>query len=408
MWFKERKYAWFLLAFLWVFGFIGSLGRYVFAYYQPQITDILHVGRTFLGFSFSTSVFISAFSAPFGGWLTDKFGYKKVMIFSSILGVISTSIILTFPNPTGYFIGFGLISGLVGIGASTSYVLVANWFKYHRALALMIVSSAGSLGLAVLTPVFVSNKSWLNWIVAYRFIFIIGCAFIVLSMLIIRLNKNADQKELPHTVGNPKKKIKIDLSYFKNPTLLVVMLALFTCGFSMGTVETHLMAIHQTAHVNDAMFSSALSTLGLLEVVGGVLFSLLLDRTSKVLALSTLYFIRVAAFIFLFFHFEWSPILFSLLFGASYLGAIPGGILVAGEALKNKKSMGLQTGLLILIHQIGGSISAISGGMDFDLFHNYQLLIFVNLMLSLAAAAGYFSIFIVSKQKTLRDLHQAF
>jgi MFS family permease len=397
MWLKEKRYAWFILIFLWIFGFVGSLGRFISAYYQQEIAGFLDVGRSFLGFTWSTSIFIGAVCAPFGGWLTDRYGYKKVLIASGALGTLSTSLFLFVPNAFGYYSGFGLLSGLAGIGASTSYVLINNWFVVHRAKALVILGSAGSLGLAIITPLFVSNKSWLSWDTAYWILFTAGCIFIPLAILFIKNNKrnsNLEQanvdENVPNRVTGPRK-IQAIFIYVKNPTLAVVIFALFTCGFSMGTVEMHLMAIQQHAHVKDIMFASSLSLLGILELAGGITFSFLLDRMRRTRALAALYAIRVIAFTLLIFHFHSSPILFSVIFGASYLGAVPGGILVANEELKSKnQSIGLQTGILLLVHQLGGVTAAISGGLNFDIFHNYQLLIGINIMMSLLSASGYY------------------
>jgi MFS family permease len=398
MWFKEKKYAWFILIFLWVFGFVNSLSRFISAYYQPEIAGFLHVGRGFLGFTWSTSIFIGAVCAPLGGWLIDRYGYKKVLIASGALGTLATTLFLFIQNPVGYYCGFGLLSGLAGIGASSGYVLINNWFVHHRAKALVIIGSAGSLGLAILTPIFVTNKSWLSWDNAYWILFITGCIFIPLAILFIRDNKSKPEVvQSSEIVPEPDKptlsKLHTLRLYLKNPTMVTVIFALFTCGFSMGTVEMHLMAIQQQAHVHDVMFTSSLSTLGVLELVGGLTFSFLLDRMRRTLALSALYTMRVVAFTLLIFHFQASPILFSVIFGASYLGAVPGGILVANEELKSSNhSIGLQTGLLILVHQLGGVAAAIGGGLNFDIFHNYQLLIGINIAMSLISAIAYYSV----------------
>jgi predicted MFS family arabinose efflux permease len=262
----------------------------------------------------------------------------------------------------------------------------------------VILGSAGSLGLAIITPIFVGNKSWLSWDTAYWILFTAGCIFIPLAILFIKDNKSTtlkgiqDEEALVKVNHDPTpRKMRILAMYLKNPTLLVVIFALFTCGFSMGTVEMHLMAIQQHAHVQDFMFTSSLSMLGILELVGGLTFSYLLDRMRRTSALAALYVIRVIAFTLLLFHFHSSPILFSIIFGASYLGAVPGGILVASEELKSKnQSIGLQTGILLLVHQLGGVTAAIGGGLNFDIFHNYQLLIGINIIMSFLSASGYY------------------
>lgn len=353
---------------------------------------------------------IGSLCAPFGGWLTDRWGYKITVLFGTILGIASTAVILLFPTPLGYVAGFGVLGGLAGVGASTSYVLVSQWFRYHRAKALMILSSAGSLGLAVLTPVFVMNDSWLTWKAAYRISIGIGLIFVLLILFVVRERKNHDaeapeaiehddlheveaedrngqqavvnQPRIPALISNIK-------SHVGNPVLLVVILALFTCGFSMGTVEMHLMAIQQTMNVSHSMFIASLSILGVLELVGGFVFAALLDRMPRALALGCLYFIRVIAFTLLLVHIHLSPVLFTLIFGATYLGAVPGGILIANESLKTG-TVGLRTGMLLLFHQLGGGVAAIAGGINYDLFHNYQAVIGINIGLSLCSTLGYF------------------
>lgn len=409
MWFKESKYAWFIVSFLWVFGFIGSIGRFVVQYYQDPITSDLGTNRALLGYAWSASIMIGSLCAPFGGWLTDRWGYKVTMVLGSVTGVISTAVILLFSHPAGYFVGFGILGGLAGIGASTSYVFVTQWFQHHRAKALMILSSAGSLGLAVITPIFVMNDSWLTWRVAYKFSIGIGLVFVLLIMLIVRERKGLNQEgeALDHggqqkleehhpfeqdSVAN-KARIRTVFSsiksYVQNPVLMVVIFALFTCGFSMGTVEMHLMAIQQTMHVSHNMFIASLSILGVMELAGGFVFAALLDRMPRAVALGSLYLIRAIAFLVLFVQLQLSPVLFTLIFGATYLGAIPGGILLANESLKSK-SVGLQTGMLLLFHQLGAGVAAITGGMNYDFFHNYQGVIGINIAMSLICCVGYF------------------
>lgn len=400
MLFKEEKYAWFIVSFLWIFGFLGSLGRIIVQYYQGPITADLETTRSFLGYAWSSSIFIGSLCAPIGGWLTDKFGYKTTMVVGSMLAISSGAVILLFPNPAGYMIGFGILGGLAGIGATTNYVIVSQWFRHHRAKALMMVGSSGSIGLAILTPVLVSNEAWLTWTIAYKLSITIGIMFIILTLILIKGRKKTsvvgyDGEEVHETTSGksetkPKvNKVKTLLAYLQNPVIFVVIFALFTCGFSMGTVEMHLMAIQQTAHVSHAMFIASLSILGILELIGGFVFAALLDRMPRAIALSCLYFIRTVAFVILFAQLYLSPVLFTLIFGATYLGAIPGGILLVTENM-GEKSIGLQAGILLFFHQLGGVVSSIVGGLNYDLFQDYQILIAINIVLSLMSSGGYF------------------
>ncbi|GFN32212.1 MFS transporter [Paenibacillus xylaniclasticus] len=409
---RENPYAWLLLSVLWVFTFLGATARFIQSYYQPEMSGDMDVGRGFLSLTWSLGIMISAVCAPVGGMLIDRWGYKKVMVYSGLFGCLSILVVLWFRGPIGYFIGFGIIAGLGGIGSAAGYVLVNNWFKYHRAKALMLIGGAASLGLAVLTPLFVRYKEWLNWVNLYWVLLAVNIVSVLFTILFIKENKqnfNEDDNKSGAASSDTLSAVKTTLiadvkqgfnnfiRYCKIPVVLIVMFALFACGFNMGTVERHLMAIHQVAHVHDAMFISSLSLLGLLEVFGGLLFSFLLDHTNRLLALTILYVMRIGAFIMLFLHLDLSPILFSVIFGASYLGAIPGGILVVTERIEQEGgSIGLQVGVLLLVHQIGGVIAGIAGGVNFDLFHNYQLLIAVDIGLVVICAAAYYMMYLKS------------
>lgn len=408
---KEHPYAWVLLGVLWIFTFLSSIARFIQSFYQPEMSSAMGVSRGFLSATWSVGILISAVCAPIGGLLVDRWGYKKVMVHSGILGCVSTFVVLLFQGPLGYFIGFGILAGLAGIGSSAGYVMITNWFKYHRAKALMLIGCAASLGLAALTPLLVHYRDWANWVKLYWILFIVSVISVIFTMLFIRSNQEEEAESpkegAPAAVQAVKIKLLIDVkeglvnfkNYCKNPVIAIIMVALFSCGFNMGTVERHLMAIHQVAHVHDAMFISSLSLLGLLEVAGGLLFSFLLDHMNRLIALAILYLIRIVAFVFLFLHLEISPILFSVIFGASYLGAIPGGILVATESIeKQGKSIGLQVGVLLLIHQLGGVVAGYAGGLNYDIFLNYQLLIFVDIVLVVFSALAYLHI---NRKKTV-------
>jgi MFS family permease len=381
------------LGYLWVLGFAAAISRFVVAYYQQQITSDLEVTRSFISFTWSLNIAVAALCAPVGGWLTDKYGPKIIMVLNAVFGVVSMLTILVFQNAAGFFAGLGILAGLAGIGASTGYVLINRWFTQHRAKALMLMSSANALGLAVLTPVFVGYGDALDWLTAFTVTMWIGVISIPLTLLIVKDHAPVDAaEEPPASAGEPppvEGGFSLLAAILKNPVTIVVSFALFTCGFSMGTVEMHLMAIHQHAQVGPAVFTVSLSLLGLLELAGGLLFAFLLDRMSRTLALSFLYAIRVAAFILLFLHLDLSPILFSVIFGASYLGAIPGGLLVASEAL-GSRSVGLLTGTLLVFHQAGAVIGAAIGGVLYDYTNSYQWLIGCNILFSAVSAAGYF------------------
>jgi MFS family permease len=383
-WFKERKYAWIGLAALWIIGFIGSLSRFIMATYQVQISQELNISRSLISMAWSTNLLIAALCTPIGGWISDRYGPKKLMLLSTMFSILGTGIVFVGHSPILFFIGYGVISGFYGIGASATYILIFDWFQHHRAKATALLASSSSIGLAVCTPIFISN-SWLTWKDAFLISCVLGL-FVTLPVIQLLIRNPEKQKKQAKESEKPSMKM-----LFKGPHMLLfifISLALFTCGFNMGTVEMNLVAIYQWSNVDTTLIAASISTLGIMEIIGSLIFGYLLDRINKFTAMSLLYGIRILAFMILFVHLPWSPIVFAVFFGFTYLGAVPGGMLIANE---NSKEKGKFIGSLLLFHQAGGIIGSLIGGVSFDISKSYQLLIGIDLLLCVLVTIGYFT-----------------
>ncbi|MEK4292500.1 MFS transporter [Paenibacillus sp. FSL R5-0914] len=396
-WFKESRYAWIGLGSLWVIGFIGALTRFSLSFFQVQISTDLQISRGFISMAWSTNLFIVAVCAPLGGWLVDRYGTKKILMLSAIMSTLGTGIVVLGHHPIVFFIGYGVISGLAGIGATTNYILMFEWFRHHRAKAMALLASASSVGLAIITPIFVS-MDWLTWKNAFMASFILGvCVTLPVIWLGIKSSQQKNTERAPSDrsievegqdtsprVTPPSKKI------ISIPIFVVVAIALFTCGINMGSVEMNLVAIHQLADVSPSMIALSMSILGIMEITGALICGYFLDRYNKLMMMSLLYGIRIIGFAFLFMHLGSSPILFAIAFGITYLSALPGGMLVINEFAKGK---GKHTGVLLLMHQGGGIVGVLIGGLSFDYFGNYQNLIVVDVIICILVTLGYFGLF---------------
>lgn len=396
-WFKESRYAWIGLGSLWVIGFIGALTRFSLSFFQVQISTDLQISRGFISMAWSTNLFIVAVCAPLGGWLVDRYGTKKILMLSAIMSTLGTGIVVLGHHPIVFFIGYGVISGLAGIGATTNYILMFEWFRHHRAKAMALLASASSVGLAIITPIFVS-MDWLTWKNAFMASFILGvCVTLPVIWLGIKSSQQKNTERAPSDrsievegqdtsprVTPPSKK------FISLPIFVVVAIALFTCGINMGSVEMNLVAIHQLADVSPSMIALSMSILGIMEITGALICGYFLDRFNKLMMMSLLYGIRIIGFAFLFMHLGSSPILFAIAFGITYLSALPGGMLVINEFAKGK---GKHTGVLLLMHQGGGIVGVLIGGLSFDYFGNYQNLIVVDVVICILVTLGYFGLF---------------
>jgi len=382
----DRRSAWIGLGALWIVGFIGALTRFVMAFYQVRISEDLGIGRGILSAAWSSNLLIAALCAPLGGWLADRFGPKKVLLASALFSLIGTGTVAVGQNGTVFFIGYGIVAGLAGIGSTTTYLLLFAWFKRHRAKATGLLASASSLGLAIVTPIFVSADS-LGWRDAFAAAFVLGLV-VTLPVILLGIRDFVSRRDASEGNGGaPEPTVRASRPIGLLPVMIVVSAALFACGFNMGTVEMNLVAIHQLADVAPGRIALSMSVLGIMEIVGSLLFGYGLDRFDRRLVMTVLYGVRVAGFALLFFHLGASPLVFAVAFGITYLSAIPGGLLVASEV--SETSSGKQTGWLLMFHQAGGILGSLFGGFSFDYSGDYQALIVVDVFVCAFVALGY-------------------
>ncbi|QHW31081.1 MFS transporter [Paenibacillus rhizovicinus] len=411
-WFKEPRYAWIGLGSLWTIGFVGALMRFIMAFFQVQISDDLGIGRGFISMAWSTNLLLAALCAPFGGWLADRYGPKRVLLISALLSTAGTGTVVFGHHPAVFFLGYGVICGLAGIGTTTTYMLIFDWFRHHRAKATGLLASASSLGLAISTPIFVAFRS-LTWHDAFIVSFTLGLVVTLPTILFgIKGPRTAsggeaadssagmaETPELSADVPKPNRKRVFQSISAHLAIYGIVACALFACGFNMGTVEMNLVAIHQLASVPPGMIALSMSLLGVMEIAGSLVVGFMLDRLNKLAMLTLLYGIRVVGFSLLFLHLAWSPASFAMAFGFTYLSAVPGGLLIVNEYAGGK---GKHTGWLLLFHQGGGILGSLVGGLSFDYFHDYQALIGADIVICMLVTLGYCYLYLSRRRSGFR------
>lgn len=411
MWLQEKKYAWVLLAVLWIVALIGTIPRFVMSFYQMQIAEELHVLRSFVSSTWAFNLFVTALCLPIGGWLEQKYGSKRILLAGRLIAAAGA--IVTYFSHAGaiwFFLGYGVLFGLSGISATTEFTLLFHWFTAKRGMANTILRNASPLGLAVISPIFVANRDWLSWTDGFLLTSILGLAISwpLIHFFVKDPKKTAEQatdQVREKNAGKPswREKTRQLMQMASSPVMFAVILALFTCGFNMGTVEMNLVAIHDHALVSKVEIGYALTVLGIMDVAGSFAFGYLLDRFSRTKVLAFIYLLRTLGFILLLFHLPISPLFFSILFGVTYVGVVPGSLLVASESLKASSG---QTGVLLLIHSAGGIVGSMLGGFVYDLTGTYQALIMGNVVLCFLCVICYGLAVNASKKKQLQSAVQ--
>lgn len=161
----------------------------------------------------------------------------------------------------------------------------------------------------------------------------------------------------------------------------ILYFGVFTCGFTMGIIDAHLVPILKDAHVSHV--NGMMAAFGAFIIIGGLLAGWLSDLLgSRSVMLSILFFIRLLSLICLLIpilgihHSDLWYFGFILLFGLSYTGVIP---LTAASISESYQTglIGSLLGINFFIHQVAGALSVYAGGLFFDMTHGYLLIVAV-------------------------------
>ena len=125
---------------------------------------------------------------PFAGWLIDRFGSRRLLIW----GILLSSIGFVLLARVDSLVGFALVYlGMVALGSTIGYMhaLLTNvnmWFVRHRGVAMSTFSSGFTLGGAILVPLMTLIVLWSDWRVGSIIAGVLSLAIALPLTLVIR------------------------------------------------------------------------------------------------------------------------------------------------------------------------------------------------------------------------------
>ena len=168
---------------------------------------------------------------------------------------------------------------------------------------------------------------------------------------------------------------------------LLLTAGFFVCGFQTLFIAQHLPPLLLDNGLSAAVGATAISLIGLFNVIGCVGAGVLGNRYSKKNLLSLIYFGRAVVMtgFFLFPMTHFTVVVFSSLIGLLFLSTIP---LTSGIVAQvfGTRYMAMLYGIVFLDHQIGSFIGIWLGGVLFDYTGSYDMIWWTAVGLGVAAA----------------------
>ena len=361
-----------------------SLGvRHTFGLFLQPLSMANGWGRETFSLAIATQNLVWGAGGPFLGVLADRIGAGKVILGSAVLYALGT-LFMGQPSDAGTFIlGTGF---LVGLGLSgTNFPIVFGAISRStppegRSLAFGIAMAGGAIGQFVFLPATLMLMNTFGWPSALVALSILTALIVPLAFALF------ERHELPMESSGPSViEACREALHYRDYWLLT--LGFFVCGFQVTFIATHIPAFLVDRGMPVSVGATVLALLGLVNIVGALLFGYWGARHRKSRLLVWIYLARAAAIsLFVLLPMTpWSAYAFAAAMGLLWLSTVPltNGLVADFFGVKHMSMLG---GIAFFSHQVGAFLGGWLGGRLYDLTGSYNIAWGIAIGLSVIAA----------------------
>ncbi len=381
---KKVFYGWWIVvASFFIAFYIGGTIFFGFtAFFEPIVQEF---GWSYTAVSIGVALrgLEMGIIAPLMGFLADRFGSRKLVLFGVITVGCGLILISQTRSLVMLYVGFLLLS--LGAGGCASVVLftaVANWFKRNIGKALGIAACGfGAGGLIVpLVP-------WLIDIYGWRAALVIlasGMWLVGIPLAFVIRDKPEqygyfpDGDVMPAMASSSQIKLhEIENSFMevmKGKTLWFISLAEVVRWMILTAVVVHIMPYLTSIGVSRANAALVAAAIPLVSLVGRFGFGWLGDTFDKRYLMAITYGLTGLGMLALSYSYMWlAMFLFIICFSLAH----GGGVTLRGAMMSEyfgRSSFGKSLGTIMGVSSIGGILGPILAGWTFDVRGSYQLI----------------------------------
>ena len=335
-------------------------------------------GQTRGGFAVAASVFMLVFgiASPIVGFLADRTGPKQVLI-GGLRGAGIAFLGCAMLNNYWLFVFFyGVIAAFALTAMTyvpTGILVDRTILEQYTGIVYATLTSGAAIGFILLSPVWVFAQEVVHW----RHVFLAaGLTFLLpLQILAVRYlpdipSKQQDIASVVPTLANLR-------DIVTSRAFLALSLGFCGCGVTMAFIDVHMVPHFQDISLTPLQIASVMVIFGVAELAGGFLAGWFCDRLPQGSVITAFYGLRSVSLLLL----AAMPnltgaVMFSILFGLSYMGTVVGTSTYTLNAFA-EANRGLAFGLIWMMHQVGAFLSTQIGANSFDSFGDYRRVIMV-------------------------------
>jgi MFS family permease len=392
---KEESRAWTIVAVFFVSWFlIWGAGPNTGSAFYPPLLKYFGWSRAKLSTGFSVGAFSAGLVGPLVGWLLDRIDARKVMV----TGVALTSLGYIGIAESHSFTPFLLSNLTIGVGlcACTGIpcsLVIANWFKDRRGLAMGISLAGASVGGAIMIVVMNYIITTAGWRFAY---FVTAAPMVAIVIpLIVAFVRTRPAGETTVFEGAQHPTIVLPglevRQAFTTRSLYLVTLIQFLGASIWAGIGQHFIAYLIGIGYSSAFSAHMLSIVFLVTTAGSLLSGPLADKFTARYALGATWIVGAIAML--------------ALLGAKHLDALAVHVVLSGFVIGATgvltpllildsigiKHYGYLFGLSAVFGTLGFAAGPIITGLIFDVTHSYSLALWIFVIASAVCAMAVYS-----------------
>ena len=349
---------------------VANVGIWSVVVVLPSIEEEFNSSRGVATLPYTLTLLGFAIGNFFIGYLVDRFGVTKSLVFASLLisvnfFICALSNSLSLIIFSHFFLGLGTAAGFGPLIAD-----ISHWFSKKRGIAVAIIASGNYLSGVIWSPVIanlLASDSWRNIYLILSLV--ISSVVIPLAFFLLEKQKQIQPWTKKIESNQHIKKVAISgkqLQFFLG-------LAGVGCCIAMAMPQVHIVAYCVGLGYGPTIGAEMLSLMLACGVISRITFGVCADRLGGFYTLilsSTLQ--MLSLFLFLPFNGMVSLYVVSAIFGLSQGGIVPSYTIVVREFLPAHEA-GQRIGIVLMLTIFGMAIGGGMSGWIFDQSGSYQI-----------------------------------
>ena len=331
-------------------------------------------------------------TTPITASLAERYGTARMIALGGFLYAAGLALMSLVQTPLQMHLTAGMMLGL-GLSATGFPIILAAITKRvdakRRSLFLGIGSAAGSSGQLALVPAgqaLITGYGWAATAIAF------GCLVAVIVPLAFAMKDPKREAADPNAAPEQNLRQAVGEA-MRHRGFLLLTAGYFVCGYQVMFLGTHLPKFLTEAGQDPWVGATALSLIGLFNIVGTLTWGALGGKYRMKYLLTSIYVLRsaVLAVYILLPITVISTYIFAAAIGLLWLATVP---LTSGLVARifGLRYMATLTGLVFFSHQLGSFAGAWLGGKFFVETGSYDMIWWIGVLLGLMAAALHFPI----------------